>query len=326
MRRAAVVVAAAVGLAVVSAILWGHLADTPLAPPDQAPALRPAAAAVAASGPAEPPRLEQVIAAPAARSDIAAGVRNAFRASTDYRDFAVAAMQRPGEGGYFYARYAVQLCAVYGNEGTVRAGIRASVAERGTVSPEQLRAADLLVRQCAGFFPGEAARILREIKTLAATNTDPLVRASESLADAEQAGTPGKLRAAVVQLLDVGDPLLLSESGALDRVARSDAQARAVEGLWLGGRLVLKDSGNDAALAMLALQLGACGESDPCGVDVMVLEGCLSQGLCDADWRKALRQEMLDAGVTPDEIERMLALAARVRRAIDEKDVAFFVR
>ena len=273
--------AAALGVLAVAVIVWGNLPDAPTPVVEQVAPSRSSAAPPVPAVPAAPAPAMQADSPAAGRTDIAAGVRTAFQASTDYRSFALEMMQRPAEGGYFYARHAVVFCAAYGDEGTVRAGIRASVAARGTVSPGQLKAADTIVRQCAGFFPGEAARILRDIKALAVTNTDPLLRATESLGASGAGGQPREAALGGHATAGSRRSVAARQAGGLDRVARSDAQARAAEGLWLDGRLVRKDSGNDAALATLALQLGACRESEPCGIDVMVLDVCLRQGMCE---------------------------------------------
>lgn len=327
MRLARPIAAAAlVGMLALSGLLlrWLEPADPPSPEVAGQPLPQHAPAAVA-------PNRTETPAAPAPASasapgDVAARLRAEFWGATDYRSFVLSAMQRPAEGGYFYAKHVALACATRPTSAFVEDGIRKSVADRGTLPPAQLRAGDRMLAQCATFAPGEARQLFLEIGSRLADGRDPLVEADRLVTDAASSGDPASLRTAVTRLLEVADPMLLTETGALMVVARSDAQARAQDGLWLEGVLVTRDDEAAYWLSSTAIAIGSCPATGRCALDEWLQSSCIASGDCQGDLQGYFRSAMQDGGMSAGDIDRVFARAARVRRAIAEKDVSFFVR
>lgn len=277
-----------------------------------------------ASGPL--PSRAPAAALPAPSPAISAGLLAGFSQATDYRQFVLDAMKRPAEGGHFYARYALARC-LGGDRAAIDHGVQQTVAQTGTVSPMQLEIGDRVVRRCASFGRGEASRMLSEVILQSRDGPDPLLQAERELQSAMRGEDREALRRATARLLELGDPLLLTEGPAsLLHVASADPAARAADGFRFGDRIVANEDKPESLLAGMALVLGACREETPCGFDTVMEMQCTAHGFCQSDWMSGARALLAEGGLQPKEIERAFGYVARVRRAIDEKDTAFFVR
>lgn len=286
------------------------------------PTQRPAARVPAPTARAQP---AASAAAPVARGDVAAALRADFEQAGDYRAFAMAALDRPAEGGLLYARHAVLAC-LNGDRGVVNRGVKTSVDQHGTVDPAQIAAGERLLARCASFFPGEHARLIGEMKARAQRAADPLLQAEQAGAEAERDGRPEVLRAAAARILAIGDPLLLSSHGALFRLTMADAEAKKEGGLWVDHKLVRPDDGNETLLWSAALSLGMCADTGPCGSDELVEAACILNGICKAGREAYFRWFFEEGGLGQGEIDTIFARTDRVRRAVREQDVGFFVR
>ncbi|WP_427914588.1 hypothetical protein ACPWT1_06645 [Ramlibacter sp. MMS24-I3-19] len=237
----------------------------------------------------------------------------------------MAALDRPAEGGLLYARQAVLAC-LNGDRGLVNRAVTRSVDQHGTVDPAQIAAGERLLARCASFFPGEHARLIGEMKARAERATDPLLQAEQAGAEAERDGRPEVLRAAAARMLAIGDPLLLSSHGSLVRLTMADAEAKKEGGLWVDNKVVRRDDGNEFLLWSAALSLGMCAGTGPCGSDGLVETACILHGICKADREAYFRWFFDEGGLGRDEIDTIFARADRVRRAVREQDIGFFVR
>lgn len=233
---------------------------------------------------------------------VSATLQSEFAKAADWRTFALFSMQRPAEGGHFYARHVLEICA----------------RESDTLDP-------LTQRRCTGFAAGEAAHMLAELRLERAASPDPLLQAERALLDAKVEDRRG-LQAAVSRVLSLRDPLLLSENELLVRVASSDEEARGRAGLWMDGRLITPESGKTFSQAWLALRVGACKEGSPCALDDAIRLGCRDKAPCAADRLAYVRSKVSGFGGGEDDVATVLALANRIRSAADAGAVSFFMR
>jgi hypothetical protein len=236
-------------------------------------------------------------------------------------------MTRPQEGGYFYARHAVDFCsrnlAVLKIRGD--ASVQSEIARTGTLGLDRAREADRLFALCGSFAPDEAAAMAADVRTRIQDGRDPLAAAEAFANEAILHPDAAKLRAAAARLLELADPLLLSNLEMLRRIASADPEARAQQGVVFDGQVVPLADGLRHSKAMLALELGACRPDAPCALDDDLRFACVSGGKCPADREVFVRDTMQAFGATQADFEEVLSMAQRVRQAVADRRVPFFL-
>ncbi|MBK0391908.1 hypothetical protein [Ramlibacter algicola] len=310
---------AAAGAALVAAaaavLLWEPAID------HEPARLVPRALAVAARvgiAPQGTPDESRPVATQVPRTSLAA----AYARATDVRQFVLEAMQRPGDGGLFYARIALQNCSG-ADHATMDAAIRRVIELTGTVSADQMRVADAAVRRCASFQGREAHRLFERAVLQSRDGSDPLVNAERGFGEALAAGDRDRVRAAVVRILDLGDPHL---QVLLLRTARRASAAHESSGDAPGEGQPLDAAQVDEVLSGSAIALAACRDGLSCDYDAVMHMECLGAGLCAGSREAHVRAWLALGGIAAQDIDRLPALVTRARRAMDEKDVDFFLR
>ncbi|MGZ5269560.1 MAG: hypothetical protein ACXWC6_02995 [Ramlibacter sp.] len=246
-----------------------------------------------------------------------------FGQATDLHAFARDALARPAEGGGFYARIAAARCLA-GQRASIDGLLQASLQRDQTLTTAQLETAERLKVLCENFPPDAVRQTFLAAREHAADGADPLL-AAERLLQQVDAGDRAARRAAAERLLALGDPLFLSESGALLRLARSGGTEEP-PGLWFDGRRwSAQDSQKELTAIGMALGVGACGDGSPCSIDAVLAQQCVAHGICDTDRWASLGHGAQREGVPDTLAARAKVLAERVRRAVREQDASFFV-
>jgi hypothetical protein len=256
-------------------------------------------------------------------------LRQDFLASRDWRSFALTAMSRPKEGGYFYASYVTGLCSrdVSALRDAANRAVSVSVASKGTVSTNMLQAVDRMVAACASFVPGEATDLHTTVKTTSANGQDPLVVATKAVTTALASGDRDNLRAAVSSLLATGDPLATSDAGILNRVMAANVGSDRKEGhLWFNGKVYGPDDTREYTAVLLASQVATCQQDAPCALDDQLVLACVGGGNCSTDHMEYVRDQIALAGTDAPTFERVASIAQRMRMALASGDVTAFVR
>ena len=298
----------------------GAVAKAAPLPWDVPRAAGPVASAPAAVAATPPAASASAAAAPAdAPGQVSGALLAAFAQAGDLHAFALDALQRPAEGGLFYARLAALRCNTWQRE-TIDMALRISLQRQQTLTTAQLQTADKVRASCQQFPATEIKRVVVAVREQA--GADPLLQAERLLAESEKQDPPSR-RAAAARLLALADPLFLSETGALFRLARDPESARK-DGVWFDGRWITDEE--EQLAAVMALSVGACQPGQPCSTDAMLVADCVYHGVCERDWATYLRAQTVAEGLPHDLAERSLVLTQRVQRAVREQDVAFFVR
>lgn len=279
------------------------------------------------------PRTGVVPAASSLQSLPAAGLtarlREQMSAAQDLRAFALSAKNRPGEGGYFYARYVANIC---GRDFTAIGALGAqAIAEKirttGTVSTEHLLNADDLPRRCAAFVADEATQIVQEMRSKEATGRDPLLAAERHAFDAFKSRDSQALRTAFEQLARINDPLLWTQHGLYNFIVSGDPEARKeTGGFYFDGKVYTPAEESAYAETRLALDLGFCHENEPCELDFVSRIVCSSAGNCASDRYAFLKAQYLANGGDEAGWSRVLVLEKRVRAGVAAGAVSMFVR
>jgi hypothetical protein len=250
-----------------------------------------------------------------------------YGAATDLRTFTMDAKSRVREGGVFYAKYVANLCSKDFNAIAERArtAVARQIQQTSTVESWRLTQVDALARRCAGFAPGEAQTLARELSGMPAAS-DPLANASNSLRAAAKTGRSDLIRAAMESAMAVDDSLLWTSDRLWDAVAQADPEARKRSGFYLGGKVYSESDGPQHLEAATALELGFCKPGSLCAADDEVLLICAAGGDCARDRTEKAKSFYFANGGTEEGWKRILALTAQVRAAIASRNVAFFVR
>ena len=211
---------------------------------------------------------------PLAKRVISERLQQEFRDAADWRAFAISAMARPSEGGYFYAMRATSLCGRRMDDLTEegKATIAQSVQKNGTVSSVQLQ---LVERH------GHAMRSVRERRSRSTVSggraarggdgADPLVRAAKAANAAISGGDHGARKAALDLVLATGDPLVASDTDLLRRSMIDKDRT-----FWFDGeRFEVDRDGERLAELLLALKLAACQPNALCPVDDDMTLACI---------------------------------------------------
>ncbi len=266
---------------------------------------------------------------PASSAAVSSRLRAAMAVSTDWRQFALEAMTRPGEGGYFYARHVASICARGFNAFVqhVQDGGRRLVAAGSTVSSRQLQEIDRATSICSGFDPVEAAGLVDAIDRQSVDRQDPLMNGADAARTAIANGDRASLANAVQQVLGVRDPLLLSDNGLLAAVMASDPDASAVRGWAFDGKVYSVADPRGYADFKTALDLASCDAGSPCGMDMLVLGTCVGSPQCPDDAHDYARSRYVSSGRATDvQFSNVTSIETRIRQALKDGNVAAFVR
>lgn len=251
-----------------------------------------------------------------------------FAAADDLRAFALSALQRPAEGGHFYARYVASECgrdyAAVARLG--EATVQKEIARTGSVPAWRLELMQDLPRRCASFAPGETTSILAGLKTRSGDTSDPLLVAERDLIAAARSRHPEALRPAVRRLLQIDDPMLWTAHRLYDFAAQADPQARSRLGLFLDGKVISPADQQSHLEASTALDLGFCTPGLPCAADDLLRVVCAAGGDCAPDRERKARDLYLANGGSEAGWRRVTALADRIREARRSGTVSMFVR
>lgn len=260
-------------------------------------------------------RVVTVQAKAASNRNVSAQLQKELHAARDWRTFALSAQGRPREGGYFYATYAINLCGMNVPEIVKQAKQLAEeeVHASSTVPSERLAAIEAFSSRCASFTDGETGQMWLALKTKSADGLDPLVNARRAIDDAFKSKDVDRIRTAAAELLAMADPLLAGEGEMLRRIMLSNPAGKKLGAYWFEGQIYFQDSSEFA----LALQLGLCKESVPCQLDEQVQLSCITGGDCKTDRQGYVLAQYRQLGDGEAGFSRVLAIADRIRAALE---------
>lgn len=248
--------------------------------------------------------------------------------SNNLRAFAMSAMNRPAEGGIFYASYATDICGRDFAAVTKRgdAAIASEIASNATVSASRLKMMSDLPQRCSAFIPGETTQMLNDLKSRVRSSSDPLIAAEQNLIAAWKSGRSDSMRAAVGRLMQLDDPLLWTRHRLYDYVAQFDPEAKKATGIFLNGKVYPATDGLRYLEVSIALDLGFCKRDLPCALDDELKIVCASGGECAQDRYEKARHYVLANRGTEANWKAVLTLVPQIQEALSTKNVSFFVR
>lgn len=284
-------------------------------------------AAHANAGPVavEPPHNKANVKPPSA------AMQAAFAAATDWRAFAISALQRPGEGGRYYASYAAGLCGrdMPQLKEIIDAQTAQGIATSSTVSAQRLAAVEKFFSRCAAFAPGETKEIWSKARDTA-VGIDPLMDARNRLLAATRRKDAAQFRQSALDTLRTADPLLLSHEALLPRLMIFDpaSPGSADKGFWFDGETYPLDDSLRTSELMLAMKLGPCRDGALCALDDEIDINCVTgnDASCQTDRSSYLKNLYIENGGNEQSFDNAMRLAARIRHAIETADVNAFVR
>ena len=247
--------------------------------------------------------------------NVSAQLQMELHAARDWRTFALSAQGRPREGGYVYATYAINLCGM-DVPGLVRHAkqlVEEEVRASTTVPSERLAAIEAFSSRCTSFADGEVRQMLDALKTKSTDGLDPLVNARRAIDDAFKSKDVDRIRTAAAELLAMGDPLLAGEGEMLRRIMLSNPAGKKLAAYWFEGQIYFQDSSEFA----FALQLGLCKESVHCQLDEQIRLSCITGGDCKTDRQGYVLAQYMQMGDGEAGFSRVLAIANRIRAALD---------
>ncbi len=252
-----------------------------------------------------------------------------FKASKDWRAFAMSARSRPEEGGYFYAMYVANLCGtgVASMPHLARESISNRVAETGTVNSAQIVMTEKFMSRCASFARNEAADLYRDTKQASADNRDPILNALGRVAAALSTKDAQLIRPALAELLALGDPLAPYKDDLLVRVTSRSTEVKNPGDVWFDGNMYGIDDLNRFSTFRLALSLAACSAQEPCEMDLHMMLACLGGQNCAQSREEYLRQQYVNQGsMTEEQYAHAVSLSSRIRQVVANREVEALVR
>lgn len=204
-----------------------------------------------------------------------------LRNSVDFRKFYTDMLGRPEVGGITYAAYAASLCRVASNvvEST---GTNWGASDLPYTNPEDPRTYQIrndsfhkIKAACQSFSSFEISTDHDiELTERAKSNNDSVRKIAEMARSAINSGSLEQRKIALADVLESGDPLLLSTT--LENLIL----VRSGEGLayWYDGKLISASNSNSfrSAISVLPCRLGLiCDERSP-----DVVQACIGQGGC----------------------------------------------
>ena len=271
---------------------------------------------------------------------VSAALATEFKAAKDWRAFALNALARPKEGGYFYARFAANLCgrgmAELSKES--KENVTLEINQSGTVSTERIVATERITTTCAGFAAGETAELSRSIPNRADIRDDPLMAAQIAIKDAlnnlnnlsndasKNLNSSG-FKNAIQGLLDTGDLLVLNESLSLQIAMGTDPEALKNYGFWFDGKLYTSDNVLGSTALLGGMKLALCSENQFCQLDDDMMINCITGGNCIPDRHKWLKMRYAsEGGMTAEQFQEVEKMERRMREVISSKNASAFVR
>jgi hypothetical protein len=251
-----------------------------------------------------------------------------FSTSSNLRAFALNAMNRPSEGGIFYALYAASICgrdfAAISRLGNAR--VAKEIASKATASSSRLTLVTNLGKRCSAFTVGEAGAMWRSLKARDRDSGDPLLAAEQQFIAAWKSRRPDMMRAAVARLMHLDDPLLWTEHRLNRYLAQFDPEANRTSGIFLLGKVYNHKDGLKTLEASIALDLGFCKKNLPCALDDELQVGCALGQDCAPDRDQNAKHYLFANGGTEENWRNVLALVSEVQVALGSRNVAIFVR
>lgn len=260
-----------------------------------------------------------------------AAMQVAFAKAADWRAFAISALQRPSEGGRYYAIYAADLCGrnMPLLKEIVDAQTAKGIATSSTVSAQRLAAVEKFFSRCAAFAPGET----KEIKSKAMGSmdgADPLVKARDGLLAAYKNKDVAQFRQSALSALQTADALLLSHEELLQRLLAFNSASPSLSGkdYWFDGEIYRQDDALRVSELLLAMKLGTCHEDSRCALDEEIAISCATgdDTSCQADRGAYLKGLYVSGGGNEQDFGNVIRLAGKVRNAIATANVDAFVR
>jgi hypothetical protein len=259
---------------------------------------------------------------------ISAKLRADFASAQSWRAFALEALARPKEGGYFYAIYAADLCSrdvrALSKEG--EKSISSTVSTTGTVSSGLQDVVKKVSTRCADFSQGEAAELSRTTRKRAEDGTDPLMMAVDRLNASLRLKDRNNLETALAGLLATRDPLVLDGSENLRRAmsAGSDLDKNGAVFYFEGVNYMTKREEEVGAL-IFAMRLATCTDNVPCALsDGMELD-CITGGDCSMDRVAYVKKALAVAGPAQVSYQYVDDLRQKISAAIASNNVTAFL-
>lgn len=235
----------------------------------------------------------------------------------DFRVFFYSAIALPQQGGVFYASEAVRTCSTMSMHtaeefGRARSATNSYGDNRKAVA--RLAALDRLKARCSGFQPDELAS-LNSLQKAGLERGDPLVAASKALHASIASKDVALAQKAVLNVLQLNDPVLLEQMGMSMAVVSSGDQTPSFRGQPL--------SNDDFRHYSMAWSLAQCQLSNFCRAnDVWADQLCALHGVCvDGDREEAVRELYKS---DPTGLARTLDLTNQILRSVRSGDVGAF--
>lgn len=262
--------------------------------------------------------------------NVSAQLQMELHGARDLRTFALSAQGRPREGGYFYATYAINLCGM-DVPGLVRHAkqlVEEEVRASSTISSERLAAIEAFSSRCTSFADGEVRQMLDALKAKSTDGADPLVNAHRAIDDAFKSKDTDRIRTAAAKLLAMGDPLLAGEGEMFRRIMWSNpaAKTKGLGAYWFEGQIYSSEDDRVLSEFSLALQLGQCKESAPCQLDEQIQLSCITGGDCKTDRQGYVLAQYRQLGDGEAGFSRVLAIANRIRAALEAGTAESFLQ
>lgn len=238
-------------------------------------------------------------------------ILKAYNAAAGGRAFVFEAMNRPGEGGRYYASRLAQACS--GVE-ELLARTTTSDSSNGAMQKARADAEAQLRSRCGDFSEKELAELLAASADTSASS-DGLIAASRAVSTSAWRGTEEGRRATLDALLATGDPVLLDEIGL--RIAQYPNATLIVEG---------KSYAISDPTALTAFYLAPCRIGLDCTArsDPLLAVHCFATGACYQDRNEKALKEMVSGDSA--KLQEAQKLASVIAEAVKRRDANAFMR
>lgn len=225
------------------------------------------------------------------------------------RAFVEYAKVRPQEGGVYYAINLLKQCQNLRSPTNYRH--IPFVKRDDDRTARQLQDIVLTVsKRCGEFSDEELSESAREeLGRVMTSNSDPMQHVSQSLKRANLNNDMPGLRSAISQVLEIHDPLMITEDG-IGLLRHGDA-------LWFDK----KSYPLEQFTLIQALYLAACDLGASCGAtNVLVMQSCQLAGRCYESLSELFRNESDALG-----FQETLALRRKIVTAVKRRNVEMFM-
>lgn len=241
-------------------------------------------------------------------------VLSLYNSSTGGRKLILLLLDRPEQGGHFYAKRLLLACS--GVLDILQAEPIAAEGADGHSHAAKQRARIALQKRCGDILPQEIPELLSRIEAPGAAATDPLLRASDTWASEKARGAaPDRLKA-LGAVLSTQDPLLFDDVG-LSLVTRRDSGGPVA--YFAGKAYSLREDAAATALYLVPCELGLDCSST---VDPMLAMQCIASEICHLDRHARARIEMVGGNIAT--LTEAIALSKAIASAIRRQDAAPF--